>query len=94
MLPRSARAAKAPLVSPAAQLQVRAAHDLRVSHDGRPLIRFGPGGRSTTTGAFSVYVGSLLSNVVYGSTGQVATVFGCTGFLGRYLVHKLGEGCC
>lgn len=24
------------------------------------------------------------------SAGHVATVFGCTGFLGRYLVHKLG----
>ena len=24
-------------------------------------------------------------------TGHVATVFGCTGFLGRYLVSKLGE---
>jgi len=23
-------------------------------------------------------------------SGHVATVFGCTGFLGRYLVHKLG----
>jgi len=23
-------------------------------------------------------------------TGHVATVFGCTGFLGRYLVAKLG----
>jgi NADH dehydrogenase (ubiquinone) 1 alpha subcomplex subunit 9 len=23
-------------------------------------------------------------------SGSVATVFGCTGFLGRYLVHKLG----
>ena len=28
------------------------------------------------------------------STGQIATVFGYTGFLGRYLVHKLGEGYC
>lgn len=25
------------------------------------------------------------------TTGHVATVFGCTGFLGRYLVAKLGE---
>ena len=24
------------------------------------------------------------------SSGQVATVFGCTGFLGRYVVAKLG----
>lgn len=24
-------------------------------------------------------------------SGQVATVFGCTGFLGRYLVHKIAK---
>lgn len=27
----------------------------------------------------------------HAQTGHVATVFGCTGFLGRYLVHKLAK---
>jgi len=67
------KVARTPLSSRVSKQQTRnASNDLRVSHDGRPLIRFGPGGRSTTT-------------------GQVATVFGCTGFLGRYLVHKLAK---
>ena len=39
---------------------------------GKPLISYGPPGRSAVT-------------------GHVATVFGCTGFLGRYLVAKLGQ---
>lgn len=39
---------------------------------GKPLISYGPPGRSAVT-------------------GHVATVFGCTGFLGRYLVAKLAK---
>ncbi|KAF8311057.1 putative NADH2 dehydrogenase 40K chain [Clavulina sp. PMI_390] len=38
----------------------------------KPVISYGPSGRSAVS-------------------GHVATVFGCTGFLGRYLVHKLAK---
>ena len=38
----------------------------------KPIISYGPPGRSAVT-------------------GHVVTVFGCTGFLGRYLVSKLGK---
>jgi NADH dehydrogenase (ubiquinone) 1 alpha subcomplex subunit 9 len=38
----------------------------------KPIISYGPAGRSAVT-------------------GHVATVFGCTGFLGRYLVSKLAK---
>ena len=37
----------------------------------RPVVSYGPPGRSA-------------------NTGHIVTVFGCTGFLGRYLVAKLG----
>ncbi|KZS93197.1 NADH dehydrogenase [Sistotremastrum niveocremeum HHB9708] len=51
----------------------RAIHDLIVSGPTKkPIIAYGPPGRSAVT-------------------GQVATVFGCTGFLGRYLVAKLAK---
>ena len=47
-------------------------HDLHISPKSKsPILRQGPGGRSSTT-------------------GHVATVFGCTGFLGRYVVQKIG----
>lgn len=51
--------------------QKRAIHDL-LTVNGKPVISYGPPGRSA-------------------ATGRVATVFGCTGFLGRYLVSKLAR---
>ncbi len=51
-------------------VQQRGIHDL-LNVSGKPIISYGPPGRSA-------------------SGGHVATVFGCTGFLGRYLVAKLG----
>ncbi|EIM85758.1 NADH dehydrogenase [Stereum hirsutum FP-91666 SS1] len=56
----------------AAQPSKRALHDLVSLPDKKPIIAYGPPGRSATT-------------------GHVATVFGCTGFLGRYLVSKLAK---
>jgi len=50
----------------------RAAHDLTVL-PSKPVISYGPAGRSAVS-------------------GHVATVFGATGFLGRYLVAKLAKG--
>ncbi|THH20537.1 hypothetical protein EW146_g841 [Bondarzewia mesenterica] len=50
----------------------RALHDLVTLPDKKPVISYGPPGRSAVT-------------------GHVATVFGCTGFLGRYLVSKLAK---
>ena len=49
----------------------RALHDILTLPDKKPILSYGPAGRSAVT-------------------GHVATVFGCTGFLGRYLVSKLG----
>ncbi|THG97294.1 hypothetical protein EW026_g4677 [Hermanssonia centrifuga] len=51
--------------------QIRGIHDL-LNVSGKPIISYGPPGRSA-------------------SGGHVATVFGCTGFLGRYLVAKLAK---
>jgi len=50
----------------------RAIHDLTVLPSRKPIISYGPPGRSAVT-------------------GHVVTVFGCTGFLGRYLVSKLAK---
>ncbi|RIA94373.1 NADH dehydrogenase 1 alpha subcomplex 9 [Glomus cerebriforme] len=51
----------------------RFAHDLVVrKSSGKPIIKYGPGGRSSVS-------------------GHIATVFGSTGFLGRYLVSKLAK---
>ncbi|EIM22301.1 NAD(P)-binding protein [Wallemia mellicola] len=56
--------------SPVRQAQY---HDLNITPKSKsPVLRLGPGGRSSTT-------------------GHVATVFGCTGFLGRYLVQKIAR---
>ncbi|CAB4435926.1 unnamed protein product [Rhizophagus irregularis] len=53
--------------------QKRFAHDLVVRKTtGKPIIKYGPGGRSSVS-------------------GHIATVFGSTGFLGRYLVSKLAK---
>ncbi|ETW81816.1 hypothetical protein HETIRDRAFT_475334 [Heterobasidion irregulare TC 32-1] len=50
----------------------RALHDIFTLPDKKPILSYGPAGRSAVT-------------------GHVATVFGCTGFLGRYLVSKLAK---
>ncbi|TFY68818.1 hypothetical protein EVG20_g3399 [Dentipellis fragilis] len=50
----------------------RALHDLVSLPNQKPVVAYGPPGRSAVT-------------------GHVATVFGCTGFLGRYLVSKLAK---
>ncbi|KZT09353.1 NADH dehydrogenase [Laetiporus sulphureus 93-53] len=50
----------------------RSLHDLLTLPHNKPIISYGPPGRSAVT-------------------GHVATVFGCTGFLGRYLVAKLAK---
>ncbi|KAG9023408.1 hypothetical protein FS837_005829 [Tulasnella sp. UAMH 9824] len=48
------------------------AQQLTVPPRSKPVISYGPAGRSAVS-------------------GHVATVFGCTGFLGRYLVSKLAK---
>ncbi|CAG8519445.1 5473_t:CDS:10 [Ambispora leptoticha] len=54
-------------------IQRRNAHDILIrERTGKPIIKYGPGGRSSVS-------------------GHIATVFGCTGFLGRYLVAKLAK---
>ncbi|KAH9948833.1 NADH dehydrogenase [Amylocystis lapponica] len=50
----------------------RSLHDLVTLPNNKPVVAYGPPGRSAVT-------------------GHVATVFGCTGFLGRYLVSKLAK---
>ncbi|KAI8978804.1 NADH dehydrogenase [Trametes punicea] len=50
----------------------RALHDLTALPSNKPIIAYGPPGRSA-------------------NTGHIATVFGCTGFMGRYLVAKLAK---
>ncbi|CAG8539280.1 48_t:CDS:2 [Dentiscutata erythropus] len=53
--------------------QKRFAHDLIIrQRTGKPIIKYGAGGRSSVS-------------------GHIATVFGCTGFLGRYIVSKLAR---
>ncbi|OCH88691.1 NAD(P)-binding protein [Obba rivulosa] len=52
--------------------QKRALTDLVVTPSHKPIVRYGPPGRSAVT-------------------GHVVTVFGCTSFLGRYLVAKLAK---
>lgn len=39
----------------------------------------------------SAYCVTMLIDIVVHCSGVVATVFGATGFLGRYLVQQLGE---
>ncbi|KAF0550659.1 putative NADH2 dehydrogenase 40K chain [Gigaspora margarita] len=53
--------------------QKRFAHDLLIrQRTGKPIVKYGAGGRSSVS-------------------GHIATVFGCTGFLGRYIVSKLAR---
>ncbi|EKM51980.1 uncharacterized protein PHACADRAFT_199484 [Phanerochaete carnosa HHB-10118-sp] len=67
MLAVAARRVQPKVLAP----QTRAIHDL-LSLPNKPVISYGPPGRSA-------------------DTGHVVTVFGCTGFLGRYLVAKLAK---
>jgi NADH dehydrogenase (ubiquinone) 1 alpha subcomplex subunit 9 len=55
----------------------------------KTTIGYGPPGRA----ADSMFSFSSLKKKKFLKPlgGHVATVFGCTGFLGRYLVHKLGS---
>ncbi|KAF8610037.1 NAD(P)-binding protein [Ceratobasidium sp. AG-I] len=54
------------------RIEKRGLADLTVLPTRKPIISYGPAGRSAVS-------------------GHVATVFGCTGFLGRYLVSKLAK---
>jgi len=60
----------------------RTLHDIaKRETTGQVFVKSGPGGRSSVSGGL---VGS------FDSLGHTATVFGCTGFLGRYVVNNLG----
>ncbi|KAI5120769.1 hypothetical protein M0805_004732 [Coniferiporia weirii] len=55
-----------------ANVSKRGLHDLVTTPSRKPIISYGPPGRSAVT-------------------GHTVTVFGCTGFLGRYLVSKIAK---
>ncbi|QRW00016.1 NAD(P)H-binding family protein [Ceratobasidium sp. AG-Ba] len=66
------RASALRLSRAAIRAEKRGFADLTVLPERKPIISYGPAGRSAVS-------------------GHVATVFGCTGFLGRYLVSKLAK---
>lgn len=70
-------------------------HDLTLKKKtGEPMIKYGLGGRYECTIFFLMcHVLNRNEKKKYRSStnGQIATVFGCTGFLGRYVVLKLGK---
>ncbi|KAJ9122774.1 hypothetical protein QFC24_004204 [Naganishia onofrii] len=63
-------------------IQKRSAHDLVIQHKPSP---------SGATPARAIIRHGPPTGGRSAQNGQVATVFGCTGFLGRYLVHKLAK---
>ncbi|KAJ9098294.1 hypothetical protein QFC20_006003 [Naganishia adeliensis] len=63
-------------------VQKRGAHDLLIQHRASP---------SGSTPAKAIIRHGPPTGGRSAQNGQVATVFGCTGFLGRYLVHKLAK---
>ncbi|PCH40004.1 NADH dehydrogenase [Wolfiporia cocos MD-104 SS10] len=72
MLAASTNCVRLPRVLAQQRKFQRALHDFVALPNNKPVIAYGPPGRSATT-------------------GHVVTVFGCTGFLGRYLVAKLAK---
>ena len=60
----------------------KGAHDLLIQHRASP---------SGSTPAKAIIRHGPPTGGRSAQNGQVATVFGCTGFLGRYLVHKLAK---
>lgn len=60
----------------------QSAHDLIIQHRASP---------SGSTPAKAIIRHGPPTGGRSAQNGQVATVFGCTGFLGRYLVHKLAK---
>ncbi|KAK7521419.1 putative NADH-ubiquinone oxidoreductase 39 kDa subunit [Phyllosticta citriasiana] len=76
------------LASPklASHVTRRSVHDVAITRTGKPIIRI-QGGRFDLPGPTP----PLALTPVQGHT---ATVFGATGFLGRYIVHRLArQGC-
>ncbi|KAJ9101809.1 hypothetical protein QFC21_003148 [Naganishia friedmannii] len=63
-------------------IQKRSAHDLVIQRKPSP---------SGATPARAIIRHGPPTGGRSAQNGQVATVFGCTGFLGRYLVHKLAK---
>ncbi|KAJ9113892.1 hypothetical protein QFC19_000086 [Naganishia cerealis] len=63
-------------------LHKRSAHDLMIQHKPSP---------SGSMPARAIIRHGPPTGGRSAQNGQVATVFGCTGFLGRYLVHKLAK---
>lgn len=61
---------------------LQGAHDLLIQHRASP---------SGSTPAKAIIRHGPPTGGRSAQNGQVATVFGCTGFLGRYLVHKLAK---
>ena len=66
----------------------RGLQDISITRTGRPIIRV-QGGRLVKDA--SAPPAPLAHALVRSSLGgHIATVFGATGFLGRYIVHRLG----
>lgn len=67
---------------PFSSCSLQGAHDLLIQHRASP---------SGSTPAKAIIRHGPPTGGRSAQNGQVATVFGCTGFLGRYLVHKLAK---